>query len=141
MAASLAGFNLRPVRRSPRYNVIESVLGRRIFTRQAGDALHPEREPLQILAAIRQTMTEYNLAAQHQQSPIPLEGAMVKIAWLKYYEPSELPQRFIGIVQSWDTANKATELSDFGVCTTWGIGRAAWAVADLSLLFPRGASS
>ncbi len=25
------------------------------------------------------------------------------------------------IVQSWDTANKATELSDFSVCTSWGI--------------------
>ena len=24
-------------------------------------------------------------------------------------------------MQSWDTANKATELSDFSVCTTWGI--------------------
>jgi predicted phage terminase large subunit-like protein len=24
-------------------------------------------------------------------------------------------------VQSWDTANKATELSDYSVCTTWGI--------------------
>jgi len=24
-------------------------------------------------------------------------------------------------VQSWDPANKATELSDFSVCTTWGI--------------------
>ena len=24
------------------------------------------------------------------------------------------------IVQSWDTANKATELSDYSVCTTWG---------------------
>ena len=24
-------------------------------------------------------------------------------------------------VQSWDTANKATELSDFSVCTSWGI--------------------
>jgi phage terminase large subunit-like protein len=25
------------------------------------------------------------------------------------------------IVQSWDTTNKATELSDFSVCTTWGV--------------------
>ena len=25
------------------------------------------------------------------------------------------------MVQSWDTANKATELSDFSVCTSWGI--------------------
>jgi predicted phage terminase large subunit-like protein len=24
-------------------------------------------------------------------------------------------------VQSWDTANKATEFSDFSVCTTWGV--------------------
>ena len=24
-------------------------------------------------------------------------------------------------MQSWDTANKATELSDYSVCTTWGI--------------------
>jgi predicted phage terminase large subunit-like protein len=32
-----------------------------------------------------------------------------------------LPQTFDRIVQSWDTANKATELSDFSVCTSWGI--------------------
>jgi hypothetical protein len=31
------------------------------------------------------------------------------------------PESFNRIVQSWDTANKATELSDFSVCTTWGI--------------------
>lgn len=28
--------------------------------------------------------------------------------------------RFDRIVQSWDTASKATELSDYSVCTTWG---------------------
>jgi predicted phage terminase large subunit-like protein len=32
-----------------------------------------------------------------------------------------LPERFDRIVQSWDTANKASELSDFSVCTTWGL--------------------
>jgi predicted phage terminase large subunit-like protein len=32
-----------------------------------------------------------------------------------------LPERFERIVQSWDTANKATELADFSVCTSWGI--------------------
>jgi predicted phage terminase large subunit-like protein len=101
-------------------HVIESVLGRRVFTRQAGEALHPGRESLETLAAIRQTMTEYNFAAQYQQSPLPVGGAMVKTGWLKYYEPGELPQRFSGILQSWDTANKATDLSDFSVCTTWG---------------------
>jgi phage terminase large subunit-like protein len=34
---------------------------------------------------------------------------------------SERPVRFARIVQSWDTANKATEPSDFSVCTTWGV--------------------
>ena len=32
---------------------------------------------------------------------------------------TNLPERFDRIVQSWDTANKVTELSDFSVCTTW----------------------
>jgi predicted phage terminase large subunit-like protein len=46
---------------------------------------------------------------------------MVKAAWFRHYMPNELPVKFERIVQSWDTANKATELSDFSVCTTWGI--------------------
>jgi predicted phage terminase large subunit-like protein len=35
--------------------------------------------------------------------------------------PNERPEKFDRIVQSWDTANKASELSDFSVCTSWGI--------------------
>ena len=48
-------------------------------------------------------------------------GGLVKAEWFKRYRRSELPERFDRIVQSWDTANKATELSDFSVCTTWGV--------------------
>ena len=47
-------------------------------------------------------------------------GGLVKLAWLRHYTQSELPQSFDRIVQSWDTANKASELSDFSVCTSWG---------------------
>ncbi|MBV8507251.1 MAG: hypothetical protein JOZ11_15760 [Alphaproteobacteria bacterium] len=32
-----------------------------------------------------------------------------------------MAERFDRIVQSCDTANKATELSDYSVCTTWGV--------------------
>jgi predicted phage terminase large subunit-like protein len=102
-------------------HIIESPFGTRVWKRQAGQALHPKRESLQELSNIRATMTEYNFAAQYQQSPIPLEGAMVKTAWLKYYEPHELPYQFHSKLQSWDTANKSSDLSDFSVCTTWGI--------------------
>jgi len=46
---------------------------------------------------------------------------MVRTRWLRFYDPGECPDRFDEIVQSWDTANKATELSDYSVCTTWGV--------------------
>jgi predicted phage terminase large subunit-like protein len=35
--------------------------------------------------------------------------------------PISNPVRFGRVVQSWDTANKASELNDFRVCTSWGI--------------------
>jgi hypothetical protein len=53
-----------------------------------------------------------------QQAPTPLGGGLVKAAWFKHYAASALPQSFDRIVQSWDTANKATELSDYSVCTS-----------------------
>src|SRR6266478_6803545 len=53
--------------------------------------------------------------------PAPQAGTMVKAAWVPNYAPNERPERFDRIVQRWDTANKATELSDFSVCTSWGI--------------------
>jgi predicted phage terminase large subunit-like protein len=46
---------------------------------------------------------------------------MIKSSWFANYRSDELPANFERVVQSWDTANKATELSDFSVCTTWGI--------------------
>lgn len=102
-------------------HVIDSILGRREFHRRVGDALHPERESLETLHAIRQTIGAYNFSSQYQQNPVPLGGAMVKTEWLKYYDPGEQPGKFDILIQSWDTANKATELNDFSVCTTWGV--------------------
>jgi predicted phage terminase large subunit-like protein len=46
---------------------------------------------------------------------------MVKEAWFRRYRIDELPPSFDRIVQSWDTANKPTELADYSVCTTWGM--------------------
>jgi len=101
-------------------HVIETPFGRRQFLRREGEALHPEREPLRLLEKLRKEMGEYAFAAQFQQNPAPLGGALIKTAWLRYYEPHELPPRFSRQVLSWDTANKATELHDYSVCTVWG---------------------
>src|SRR6266853_1125549 len=100
---------------------IATIWGPECFTRRQGEALHSAREPLATLEHIRRTIGEYNFAGQYQQSPAPLGGGLVKEAWFKRYGEKERPERFERIVQSWDTANKATELSDFSVCTTWGV--------------------
>ena len=100
---------------------IETIWGPQCFTRRHGEALHPEREPLDTLERIRRTVGEHNFAGQYQQMPAPLGGGMVKEDWFKRYAANERPESFERIVQSWDTANKATELSDFSVCTTWGV--------------------
>ena len=100
---------------------VDGLLGQRCFERRRGEALHPAREPLSMLDQIRRTIGEYNFAGQYQQMPAPLGGGLVKAAWFRHYSADELPAKFERIVQSWDTASKATELSDFSVCTSWGI--------------------
>jgi len=100
---------------------IETIWEPRCFTRRQGEALHPDREPLETLDHIRRTIGEYNFAGQYQQSPAPLGGGLVKAEWFRRYRENDRPESFDRIVQSWDTANKATELSDFSVCTTWGV--------------------
>ena len=101
--------------------VIDTPYGRRQYRRKIGDVLHPERESRETLDRTRQTIGSYNFAAQFQQNPVPAGGAMVKVAWLRQFDPGGEPSHFPEIVQSWDTANKSTELSDYSVCTTWGI--------------------
>jgi len=99
----------------------DTALGPQCLARRRGEALHAEREPLAILEHIRRTIGEYNFAGQYQQAPAPLGGGLVKAVWFARYGPDELPPRFERVVQSWDTANKASELSDFSVCTSWGV--------------------
>jgi predicted phage terminase large subunit-like protein len=98
---------------------IETPLGTRTVRRHIGEALHPEREPLAVLEHLRRTIGEYNFAGQYQQQPAPLGGGMIKRQWFKT-TPQGGPEAFDYILQSWDTANKVTELSDYSVCTTWG---------------------
>lgn len=96
-------------------------LGWQTVTRIAGTALHPERESLETLLQIKATQGELNFAGQYQQAPAPRGGGLLKEAWLGRYPAHELPEPFDHIVQSWDTAAKATQLADYSVCTTWGI--------------------
>jgi predicted phage terminase large subunit-like protein len=102
-------------------HVIQTPYGTQRFERRAGEALHTDREPLEVLNRIREAQGEYNFSGQYQQAPAPLGGGLVKAEWFRTFTPADQPAKFEMTLQSWDTANKPTELSDYTVCTTWGV--------------------
>jgi predicted phage terminase large subunit-like protein len=112
-------------------HTIDCIFGKRFFTRKAGEPLHPEREPIETLFEIRRTIGEYNFQSQYQQEPSPPGGAIIKTAWLNYYDHVEDVGPFSRIVQSWDTANKSGELNDYSVCTTWGVKQRRYYLLDV----------
>ena len=112
-------------------HTITTTLGTRTVCRHVGEVLHPEREPLELLHHLHRTMGAYNFAGQYQQQPAPLGGGIVKREWFKTYVKGEEPAKFDMILQSWDTANKSSELSDFSVCTTWGRKRSKFFLLDV----------
>lgn len=95
----------------------------RYYRRPIGEALSPEREPLEVLEGLKSQLGSYAFAAQYQQSPIPPGGAMINPAWIGRYTeaPREFQRRMI--LQSWDTANKGGPNNDWSVCTTWTFGK------------------
>jgi predicted phage terminase large subunit-like protein len=95
--------------------------GRKRIHRKNSEILQPALVSLTTLESQRHAMTEYNFTAQYQQDPQPPSGIIVKREWLKFYGPNDKPERFDQTVQSWDTANKDSELANFSVCTTWGL--------------------
>ena len=99
----------------------QTVLGDTTYTRQPGEALHPEREPIELLHQMKAMLGEYNFAGQYQQRPSPAGGGIIQLKWFRTYLPADLPEKFSSIVQSWDTATSVSELADYSVCTTWGI--------------------
>ena len=92
----------------------------RFHWRQAGDVLHPEREPREVLDALRRSLGSTTFSAQYQQCPVPADGEIVKWHWFRRYAEAP-PRSHLTVVQSWDTASKADQHHDYSVCTTWGI--------------------
>jgi predicted phage terminase large subunit-like protein len=102
-------------------HIVETLFGRKSFTRKIGEALNPAREDLATLESIRAILGTYNFASQYQQTPSPSGGSLVKEVWFRNYGTNDLPTPFSQIIQGWDTANKPSELADYSVCTTWGV--------------------
>jgi predicted phage terminase large subunit-like protein len=92
--------------------------GRR-FVREPGHLLDPHREPLPVLDGLRDQLGSSTFVAQYQQRPVPLDGALIKKHWLRWYDLPPTVERNDLIIQSWDSAYKRGEHNDYSVCSTW----------------------
>ncbi|MGA9390324.1 MAG: phage terminase large subunit [Candidatus Sulfotelmatobacter sp.] len=88
--------------------------------RRAGEALWPEKFPLELLENKRTVLGGAAFASLYQQRPAAAEGSVFKREWWRYYS-GQPAFRFRRIVQSWDTAFKTGSENDFSACTTWGV--------------------
>lgn len=86
--------------------------------REQGEALWPEKYPIERLKSMKKTMGSYDWNSLYQQSPKPADGGIIKRHWWKFYKA--LPQEAMVIAQFWDCAQKPGITNDYSVCATWG---------------------
>lgn len=79
--------------------------------RMAGQALWPERYPIEILEDIKATMGEYSWAALYQQRPVPAEGGLFKRASLTPLRDN-IPE-IVRSVRYWDLAMSEKTHADY----------------------------
>jgi predicted phage terminase large subunit-like protein len=104
----------------------------RVYHREAGEALSPEREPLAVLEILKLQLGSDAFSAQYQQAPAPPGGAMIKRGWIQRYSDLPAQQDRLILVQSWDTASKGGPENDFSVGTTWCVTKGKqWYLVDV----------
>ena len=84
----------------------------RLWTREVGDVLWPERESREQLALQKQILGAMGFAAQYQQCPVPRAGGYFPPDRWRWYD--DVPTQG-EIIQSWDLAFKGTDQSDYVV--------------------------
>jgi predicted phage terminase large subunit-like protein len=109
------------------------------YRRNIGEVLHEAREDREVLHGIKASLGSFNFSSQYQQVPVPSEGELIKWDWFRRFDQPPLLEPHDRIVQSWDTASTANELSDYSVCTTWQVKGKDYYLMDLlreRLIYP-----
>jgi len=92
-------------------------------------ALWPYKHTLEDIQNLRKT-DPYVAAAQYDQSPSPLGGAIFRDEWWQYYDNS-VPIHFEYLFMTGDTATKTETHHDFSVVACWGIYKKNLYLIDL----------
>jgi predicted phage terminase large subunit-like protein len=117
------------------YTITTPIEGTITYPWRVNDLLHPERLDRATLDRMRASMGPYYFSSQYLQSPTPIYGGMIDERWFPRYKPEEVEnQSWDYVIQTWDTANKATELSDYSACGTWKIQKEETGQKELYLI-------
>lgn len=103
----------------------------RLYRRDKGTALFPQRFDLATLERLRREIGSATFSMQYQQDPIAPEGSVLRWEWFGTYEERAQRDWFQFVVQSWDTGMSVDPNSDWSVCTTWGFREGRWHLLDL----------
>jgi len=95
---------------------------------QDGQALWPERYPIEVLEKIRSSIGGRAFESLYQGSPTIAGGQIIKREWWRYF--GEFPH-FIRKLHSWDTAFKDKTQNDYSVCTVWGESQNGYYLLDV----------
>lgn len=136
---------------APHISVIN--VGGFTHVREAGDALHKNREPLAVLERLKLDVGSANFSAQYQQKPLKLVGSIVKPEWMVRFgyddedanhRNAEVAFRFhrrggvldecgdnLQIIQSWDTGIKSGTQHDASACTTFALRNGVHHLVDM----------
>lgn len=87
--------------------------------REPGEALCPERRPLEKLRQIRRRIGEFFFSALFQQRPRPRDGAMFEAKWFDRVGAGKVPVH-LDLVRYWDKAGAAPGKGDWTVGVLMG---------------------
>lgn len=102
--------------------------------RHNGEALNPEKHPIEDLLRQKANIGTHKFEALYQQSPTIEGGNIIKREWIKYYVPDRetmvklgltekdvaiLPRHLDESVQAWDATFKSGDNDDYVAGQTW----------------------
>jgi predicted phage terminase large subunit-like protein len=96
--------------------------------RAPGEALWPDRMPVEEIEQRRAMMGSFAFESQFQQNPITREGALVKYDWLVH--DKTFPAEFDKVILAIDPASKATKNADWSAAVVVGKKKGEFYVLD-----------
>jgi predicted phage terminase large subunit-like protein len=95
------------------------VISDKLYKMKEGETLHSDRDKKENLEKLYSEIGKENFFAQYMQDPVDNSVSILSFKDISYYDT--IPFQIDYILQSWDTAIKTTEKSDYSVCTVWYI--------------------